>query len=110
MRDVNRAEKVFCQMVSDRMQVEPRTWQALVRASMGAGNYEQTVRLLSMVLGATGPCGKPSTYRSADSNHSLIDKQQAPHLQKSIQAVWKLHFNIKLTGWGLHSVPAGHAR
>mmetsp|Transcript_36565 Transcript_36565/g.84047 ORF Transcript_36565/g.84047 Transcript_36565/m.84047 type:complete len:1045 (+) Transcript_36565:176-3310(+) len=75
MRDVNRAEKVFCQMVSDRMQVEPRTWQALVRASMGAGNYEQTVRLLSMVLGATGPCGKPSTYRSCKMTEDAFVKE-----------------------------------
>mmetsp|Transcript_66780 Transcript_66780/g.159765 ORF Transcript_66780/g.159765 Transcript_66780/m.159765 type:complete len:1049 (-) Transcript_66780:193-3339(-) len=51
-RDVSRAEKVLEQMVSERMQVEPRTWQGIVRGAIAAGNYEQAANIMALALGA----------------------------------------------------------
>jgi len=50
-RDHTRAMQVFDQMARDRMQVEGRVWQALVRMSMAAHDYKQAAYVCQVVLG-----------------------------------------------------------
>jgi len=50
-RDHTRAMQVFDQMARDRMQVEGRVWQALVRMSMAAHDYKQAAYVVRVVLG-----------------------------------------------------------
>jgi len=56
-RDHVRAMRVFNQMARDRMQVEGRAWQALVRMSVAAHDYKQAAHVCGVVMGAQNDDG-----------------------------------------------------
>jgi pentatricopeptide repeat protein len=49
-RDLPRAMKVFDQMLSERMQIDSRTWQALTRAHQQSQQYPQVVSIMNTVV------------------------------------------------------------
>jgi len=69
VRDHARAMQVFDLMAQERMQLDSRAWQALVRSSMTARNHKQSAYVCRVVMGlpgSDGSCSVVSIGRAED--------------------------------------------
>jgi len=82
-RDQARAMQVFDQMARDRMQVEGRVWQGLVRMSMSAYDYKQAAYVCRVVLGVPNADGFRPVVSVGRANDDAFIKESLNTMMQS---------------------------
>jgi len=81
-RDRTRATRVFDQMARDRMQVEARAWQSLVRMNMGARDYKQAAYICQVVMGVPSSDGSRAVVSVCRTEEDVFIKETLHNVMK----------------------------